>query len=207
MPAPERARDPFMDKPSRPRATYADLREVPDHLVAEILDGEVFASPRPASPHGHAQSSILIDLGAGFRGPGRGGIGPGGWWLLVEPELHLGGDVLVPDVAGWRCERMPALPNVAAFTLAPDWICEVVSPSTGRIDRAKKLPIYAREQVRHLWLVDPLAHTLESYRLEGSRWLLLATFSGDDVVRAEPFDAVELSLAPWWLPESEGKTP
>jgi len=187
-----------MGKPPRPRATTEDLLRVPDNLVAEIVDGELFASPRPASPHAQAQSSVLIDLGAAVRRASGGG--PGGWWLLSEPELHLGEDVLVPDVAGWRCETMPTLPSVAAFTTAPDWLCEVVSPSTGRLDRAKKLPVYAREAVRHLWLVDPLARTLESYRLEGGRWLLLRAFSGDDVARAEPFEAVEIDLARWWLP-------
>ncbi len=190
-----------MGKPPRPRATYEDLLRVPEPLVAEIVGGELFASPRPASPHAHAQSLILIDLGGAVRLAGRGGGGPGGWWLLSESELHLGEDVLVPDVAGWRWERMPVLPSAAALTLAPDWLCEVVSPSTGRLDRAKKLPVYAREGVRHLWLVDPLARTLESYRLEDGRWLLLTTFSGDDVARAEPFEAVEIDLTRWWLPE------
>src|SRR5207249_2269272 len=91
---------------------------------------------------------------------------PGGWWILFEPELHLGENVLVPDHAGWRRERMPLLPDVAAFTLAPDWVCEVISPSTAHIDRGRKLRAYAREQVAHLWFVDPLARTIEVYRLE-----------------------------------------
>lgn len=128
--------------------------------------------------------------------------GPGGWWVLIEPELHLGNDVLVPDVAAWRKERMPVLPDVPAFSVAPDWVCEVISPSTGSIDRAKKLPIYANEGVTHLWLVDPLARTLEIYRLEGERWLLLEVRSGKEIVRAEPFGAVEIALTRWWLPEA-----
>ncbi len=199
MSAPERARDTSMGKPPRPRATYDDLRKVPDHLVAEIVDGELFASPRPASPHAMAQSRILVDVGSAFDGPEGEGRGPGGWWWLVEPELHLGEDVLVPDVAGWRIERMPVVPDVAAFTLAPDFVCEVVSPSTGRLDRVRKMPAYARAGIAFLWLVDPLARTLETYRLEGGRWTLLASFGGDEVVHAVPFDAVPLALSRWWL--------
>jgi Uma2 family endonuclease len=126
--------------------------------------------------------------------------GTGGWWILLEPELHLGEDVLVPDWAGWRRERMPVSPNAPAFTQAPDWICEVVSPSTGRIDRSRKMQIYARDGVSHLWLVDPLLETLETYRTESGRWLVVGTPAGEDTVRAEPFDAVELQLGRWWMP-------
>lgn len=191
-----------MGKPPRPRATYDDLRKVPDHLVAEIVDGELFASPRPASPHARAYGAIGSDLLQAFDASRGGGGTPGEWWILLEPELHLGDDVLVPDVAAWRQERMPAVPNVAAFTLAPDFVCEIVSPSTGRLDRVRKMPVYARAGVASLWLVDPLARTLETYRLEGGRWSLLASFGGDEIVRAEPFDAIEIPLAGWWLPSS-----
>jgi Uma2 family endonuclease len=123
---------------------------------------------------------------------------PGGWILLDEPELHFHGDILAPDLAGWRRERMPELPDAAAFELAPDWVCEVLSPSTSALDRADKLPIYAREGVRHAWLVDPIARTLEVLRLEGANWLLVGTWSGDVDVRAEPFDAIELELGVLW---------
>ena len=128
----------------------------------------------------------------------RGRSGPGGWRILSEPELHLGADILVPDVAGWRRERMPRLPEEAYFPLAPNWICEVVSPSTARMDRVKKLPIYAREGVSHAWLIDPIARTLEVLRLEGGRWMILSTWSGLTVVRAEPFDAIDLDLSLLW---------
>jgi Uma2 family endonuclease len=119
--------------------------------------------------------------------------------ILDEPELHLrGGHVLVPDLAGWRRERMPEVPAAAAFELAPDWVCEVLSASTEATDRADKMPLYALERVGHLWLVDPLTRTLETYRLEGERWMLLATWRDDAVVRAEPFDAIELELGALW---------
>jgi Putative restriction endonuclease len=175
-------------------ATYDDLRQVPSHRVGEIVDGDLHVSPRPASRHALASSSLGSGLGPPFH-EGRGG--PGGWWILDEPELHLGGDVLVPDLAGWRRERMPEFPDTPAFTLAPDWVCEVVSPGTESLDRAKKMPVYARGRIAHIWLVNPLARTLEVYRLAEARWLLLAT-EGAVRVRAEPFDAVELDLAPLW---------
>ena len=181
------------------RATYDDLLRVPDTMVAEIVDGELFASPRPASPHARASSAIGSDLFGPFDRPPRDPGGPGGWWILDEPELHLGDDVLVPDQAGWRRERMPVLLDTAAFTLAPDWALEVVSPSTGTLDRVRKMPAYAREAVGHLWIVDPLQRTLEIYRLEGGRWVVAGTHGGNEVVRAVPFEAVELSLARWWL--------
>ncbi|OFW29936.1 MAG: hypothetical protein A3H97_03885 [Acidobacteria bacterium RIFCSPLOWO2_02_FULL_65_29] len=181
--------------PVRRRATYADLLAVPDHLVAEILDGELHTSPRPAPRHAVASSGLVGDLSAAFD---RGRGGPGGWWILFEPELHLGPDVIVPDVAGWRRTRLPAIPESAFFTLAPDWVCETLSPSTERIDRGKKLAIYAREGLFHLWLVNPIAETLEAYRLEQGRWLLLETFSGDVAPRIEPFDAIAIELWRLW---------
>ena len=124
--------------------------------------------------------------------------GPGGWWILDEPELHLGEDILVPDLAGWRRERLPTIPDQAAFTLAPDWVCEVLSPSTGMRDRAYKMPIYAREGVEHVWLVDPHLRTLEVFRRQELGWLLLAVYAEDAVVRAEPFEAVDLDLLTLW---------
>jgi Uma2 family endonuclease len=189
------------------RATYDDLKKVPDHLIAEIIDGELVTQPRPASPHARAGSAIGAGLFGPFdRNPGTADA-PGGWWILDEPELHVHGDVLVPDLAGWRRERMPRLENRAAFELAPDWVCEIVSPGTARYDRTSKMDIYAREQVRHLWLVDPLARTLEIFALDGDRhWVRIETH-GDprEPVRAVPFDAVALDLTRWWLPEDAPK--
>lgn len=186
-----------MERARRP-ATYEDLLKVPETMVAEILDGELYATPRPAS-HANAASGVAGDVRGPFhREPGGLG-GPGGWWILFEPELHLGPDVVVPDVAGWRREKMPVLPNVAAFMQAPDWACEVVSPTTAGMDRVRKMRIYARESVSHLWLVDPLAKTLEVYRLENGQWIVASTHAGSEHVRVEPFAAVELEIARWWL--------
>lgn len=187
-------RVPPFDRP----ATYDDLVKLPDNLVAEIVDGELHASPRPAPPHAVAASRLGSRL---IRPFDEGEGGPGGWWILFEPELHLGPapDVLVPDLAGWRRARMPKPPSTAYFPLAPDWICEVTSPSTAALDRARKLHVYARERVGHAWLVDPQARTLEVLRLAGTHWLVLATFMGDERVRVEPFADIELPLPALWI--------
>jgi len=177
------------------RATYEDVLNAPENKVAEILDGELFLSPRPAPPHVAAHSALQGLLHPPFH-QGRGG--PGGWRILVEPELHLGDDVLVPDVAGWRRQRMPALPRTAWFDLSPDWLCEVLSPSTETIDRARKLRLYAAGGVPHVWLVNPVGRTLEVMRLRDGGWMLVGVFSGDEEIRAEPFEAVPLSLAALW---------
>lgn len=190
-----------MPSESKPRpATYADLQAVPDTKVAEIIDGELFVSPRPAPAHAHASSALGIDIGGSFHGKRSGGSGPGGWWIVDEPELHLGPNVVVPDLAGWRQDRMPFFPKTAWFDLVPDWACEVLSPSTERLDRVRKLNVYARAGLAHLWLVDPLAQTLEVYRLEAGRFVVLATHGGDEMVHAEPFEAFELDLTRLWPP-------
>jgi Uma2 family endonuclease len=179
----------------RPPATYEDLLAVPDHLVGEILDGELHVTPRPSPRHASASSG----LGGALHGPfDRGRGGPGGWWILDEPELHLGQDVEVPDLGGWRRGSLPQLPHEAFFQLAPDWVCEVLSPATAAMDRTKKLSVYAREGVSHAWLVDPAARTLEVLRLESGRWTIVSTASGTDMVRAEPFEALELDLTLLW---------
>jgi Uma2 family endonuclease len=186
-----------MGQPDQKRqpATYDDLLKVPGHLVAEIVDGDLYTSPRPAPRHADASSG----LGGALRGPfDRGRGGPGGWRILDEPELHLGRDIVVPDIAGWRRERLPDLPEQAYFSVVPDWICEVVSASTAALDRVKKLAVYARERASHAWLVDPLAQTIEVLRLESGRWTIISTCAGADVVRVEPFEAIELDLTLLW---------
>ena len=180
--------------PKRP-VTYEILNEVPDTKVGEIVFGELYVSPRPALPHASA-SSILGGLLTGPFWFGQGG--PGGWIILDEPELHLSGDALIPDLAGWRRERLPRLPDVAALTVPPNWVCEVLSPSTEQLDRSKKLRAYARERVDHVWLIDPVVKTLEVLRLEQDAWRLLGVWANDERLRVEPFDAIELDLALLW---------
>lgn len=164
-------------------------------MVGQIIRGVLYAHPRPASPHAAAASAIGEELGPPFK---RGRGGPGGWVILDEPELHLAEDILVPDLGGWRRERMPQMPHAAAFELAPDWICEVLSPSTAVVDRAEKIPIYAQHGVSHVWLVEPIEQYLEILRLDGATYRLIATFARDAKVRAEPFDAIELDLSILW---------
>lgn len=184
-----------MAEPAARRATYEDLLNVPSHLVAEMIGGTLRTHARPGPKHARAASR----LGACLDGPfDRGISGPGGWWPFDEPELHLASDILVPDLAGWRVERMPDLPDTAYFELTPDWICEVLSPSTAAEDRADKLPIYATGGVAHLWLIDPLLRTLEAYRCESQRWLLLQAFRGHLAVHVEPFAEIPLDLASLW---------
>ena len=159
-------------------------------MNGEIIDGDLFASPRPAAPHARAARGICTDLFGNFDGPPGAAGNPGGWWILIEPELHLGDDVLIPDLAGWRIERMPTFPNTAAFRQPPDWVCEVISPSTGALDRGRKMRVYAHVGIPHPWIVDPLARTLEIYRLDAGHWVVVTTHGGDTTVHVEPFDVL-----------------
>ena len=176
-------------------ATYDDLLKVPKHMVAEILNGRLVTHPRPAPKHAMAASSMGDELVSPFQ-KGRGG--PGGWVILDEPELHLGAQICVPDLAGWRREHLPQLPDTAWFETPPDWICEVLSPSTARYDRLEKRQIYAEFKVPHLWFVDPDAKTLEAFELRGSEWVLIATLANDDDVALAPFAEVPFSLKALW---------
>ncbi|HEY0092798.1 MAG TPA: Uma2 family endonuclease [Archangium sp.] len=179
----------------------AAFQAAPEEMVAEILDGELHLSPRPARPHSKTASILGALLTIPFR-LGRGG--PGGWVIIDEPEIHFGPrpDKLVPDIAGWRRERLPEAfegdDAPAHYDLTPDWVCEILSERTRRSDKGPKMRIYAREGVRHLWHVDPLARTLDIFRLQGSDWLLVRSFAGEERVRAEPFEAIELELALLW---------
>lgn len=175
-------------------------------MVAEIVDGELHASPRPALPHAHAASAVGVLIGGPFHFS-RGG--PGGWVILDEPELHFGRNVVVPDLAGWRRTRLPEVPKAPFSTLAPDWVCEVSSPSTAMLDRAKKLRIYARAKVGYAWIIDPSARLLEVLQLEAGRWAIAAAYAGAKVVRAEPFAGIPLDLGLLWTTgtsEAESRT-
>ena len=183
---------------ARAKATYQDILNLPEAKTGEVVSGELFVSPRP--PIRHARSASAI--GGRLMGPFNDGDGgPGGWWILDEPELHFNQDVVVPDLAGWRRDRMSQLPDASYISQAPQWICEVLSPSTTRIDRVIKMPIYVREGVEHAWLVEPERRTVEVFALSEDRWTLLRTFSDDDAMRASPFDAIDINLAGWWMPE------
>lgn len=178
-------------------ATYQDVLDLPAGLTGQVIDGELFAHARPASPHAWVASRLGGMLGTPFD---RGLGGPGGWHIVDEPELHLGPrpDILVPDLAGWRRARMPRRPSTPFLTLAPDWVCEVSSPSTVGLDRVRKMPIYAREGVGHVWIVDPEAHTIEVFRLEAGRWLFARAVLDEPEAALEPFEAEPLDLAYLW---------
>ncbi|MEW5823856.1 MAG: Uma2 family endonuclease [Pseudomonadota bacterium] len=176
-------------------ARYEDLFDLPEHLVGEIIAGVLHTQPRPAPKHARAASKTGATLDARFD---RHDDGPGGWWILDEPELHLGGDILVPDIAGWRRERLPKLPDGAYFELAPDWVAEVLSPSTARKDRVLKLPRYAAAGVAHCWLIDPETRTLEAYANQNGHWLLLGAWGGEDVAEIPPFEALRFELSALW---------
>lgn len=182
---------------TKPAATYADLEALPANMVGQIVFDVLHAHPRPAPKHAQAASVLGEELGPPFK---RGRGGPGGWILLDEPEVHLGANVLVPDLGGWRRERMTELPvDKAYFDLSPDWICEVLSPSTAALDRGDKLKVYGEHRVRHVWFVDPDACTLEVLEiLDDGRYRVLEVFSGTAAVRAVPFDAIALDLGALW---------
>lgn len=184
-----------MSMPAQRFATYEDLCRVPPHQVAQIIHGQLITLPRPSPRHARVSSS----LGGSLFPPMDAGVGgPGGWWILDEPELHLDMNILVPDLAGWRRERMPVLPEAAYFELAPDWVCEILSPSTARMDRADKLPIYAAQRVEYAWLVDPAFETLEVFVLRDKHWQLECVYQGADEVCAPPFEAIRFKLAGLW---------
>ncbi|HVK85909.1 MAG TPA: Uma2 family endonuclease [Kofleriaceae bacterium] len=185
-----------MVAPRRSPASYEDLLALPDNLVGELVAGELYASPRPAPRHAAATGAIFGELDGPFK---RGRGGPGGWLILFEPELHLGDDALVPDLAGWRRTRMPEMPvDLPYFILAPDWVTEVSSPSTAALDRGPKLAAYAREHVPHVWIIDPIAQVLEVLELDGATYRIIMVASGEQRVRAVPFDAIELDLSVLW---------
>jgi len=185
--------------PTTERATYADLEQLPEHVVGELVDGVLRASPRPAVPHAHACTALTTELAARFE---RALGGPGGWRFLFEPELHLGDDVFVPDVAGWRIDTLPSLPVAPAITTVPDFIAEVASPSTARWDLRVKLPRYHNLGVGHVWIVRPLEHVVEAFRNAPDGWYLAGAFCDEPDARIEPFMAAPLDVRSWWIPEA-----
>ena len=182
-----------------PRATYQDVLDAPPHMVAEIVGGKLYTHPRPAPRHAVANTRLGNRIGTPFD---FGDGGPGGWWIIIEPELHLGENILVPDIAGWRRKRMPEIPITAYFEVAPDWVCEVLSPSTRKLDLGRKRGVYAREGVGYLWLVDPNVQSLEAFKLHGTEWVLIDQLFDDAPVSLPPFEAISFNLGDLWTPHA-----
>lgn len=185
-----------MTQKAKSGAVYDDVIAAPETQVAEIVEGDLYLSPRPALRHTRATTILGADIVDAFD---RGRSGPGGWIILDEPELHIVGDVLVPDIAGWRRERLPQPLEGTGVTIAPDWLCEVLSPSTERFDRLQKLPRYALAGVAFLWLVDVQTRRLEVYQRNALAWELVEDYSGSTTVSARPFEAVAFELSLMWM--------
>jgi len=176
---------------------YEQLTALPETLTGEILNGQLHTHPRPAGPHAITGSSLGDELVSPFQ-KGRGG--PGGWWIIDEPEIHFVRDteVAVPDIAGWRKQRMPAVPRDHRFEIVPDWVCEILSPATASRDRRIKMPLYAHYGVAYAWLIDPEERTLEAYALQDGDWQAIGRFAGHDQAAIDPFAAVTIELAGLW---------
>lgn len=176
---------------------YDQLEALPEHLRGEIVGGRLYVHPRPAPRHLHATAALDRTIGRAY---GDADGYPGGWRIYLEPEIHFlrKVEVDVPDLAGWRRERMPTLPTTAFFETVPDWVCEVLSPGTGTYDRTIKMPIYARFGVAHAWLVDPDARTLEAFALEAGGWAPFGVFRGTRTVSLPPFVETPLDLGRLW---------
>ena len=181
-------------------AEYEDLYNIPENMTGQIINGELVAMPRPSPKHSNAVSGIGFEIGPPYRF-GRGG--PGGWVILDEPEIRLGNDIFVPDLAGWKKERLPKFPKTNYISVPPDWICEVLSPSTEKADRAKKMPVYARFGISYIWLINPVEEILEVFKLDSGRWILLSVYSENDKLRAEPFQETEIDLQNLWFETEE----
>ncbi len=186
-------------QPALQPTLYESLEVLSEGLIGEILNGQLHTQPRPSGPHTNVGSVLGIELGGPFH---RGRGGPGGWWIFDEPEIHFERnlEVVVPDLAGWRRERMPYLPEDQRFEVVPDWICEILSPSTASKDREIKLPLYAHYGVQYAWLIDPAKRTLEAYRLDAKAWIEVGRFADADQVAVPPFEAVSLDLEVLWAP-------
>lgn len=184
-----------MAESAKKPATYADIEAAPPHLVAEIIDGALYSYPRPSPRHGSAATSLAAELGGPFQ---KGRDGPGGWVFVVEAEIKFGGNILVPDISGWRRERLPGYPASNYIEVAPDWVCEVLSASTEKRDRSLKKRIYAEGGVSYFWLLDPRLQLLEAFALRDGSWTDVGTWNSADDVSAPPFDAITFSLADLW---------
>jgi Uma2 family endonuclease len=185
---------------SRRPATVRDLDDLPEDVIGQIVDGELIVLPRPDHPHVFAATGLTWAL---FGPLCQGLNGPGGWVILAEPRILFGEQLLIPDLVGWKKDRFVA-PRNGPYTLSPDWVCEILSPSTARFDRVTKLPIFQKAGVGHVWVIDPIARTLEVLRRHEGSWLIAAAHQNQDKVRAEPFEAVEIDLSLLWGIEETG---
>ncbi len=193
-----------MTEPADKRATYDDLLNIPENMTGEIVDGELIVTPRPSRKHGYVAYSLGGRLTPSYQfGEGDG---PGGWIFISEPEIAFGEDILVPDVAGWKRERFPVEEDHNWISVRPDWVCEVLSPSTAKMDKTGKMPVYARFGVPHLWLIDPIAKTLDAFRLESGKWVVIGLYVQNDKVRVEPFEEVLIDLSDLWLESAQQST-
>lgn len=191
-----------MSDPAKKVVTYSDLYDIPANTTGEIINGELIVTPRPSRKHVYATSALDKRIGPPYQF-GEGG-GPGGWIILIEPEIGFGENILVPDLAGWKEERYPQEEPHNWISVAPDWVCEVVSPATQRIDKIEKMPIYARHEVPYLWLINPVAKTLDVFRLKAGEWVVSGLYAEGAKMRAEPFIEIEINLDDLWQ-ESRGR--
>lgn len=188
-----------MSEPARKKATYEDLYAIPENMTGEIINGELIVTPRPSRKHIYAASALGGEL-VPFYQFGRGG-GPGGWVILDEPEIQFGEHTLVPDFAGWKVERYPEEEPHNWISVSPDWVCEIISPNTETYDRDEKMSIYAEHRVPYVWLINPIIALLEAYKLLSEGWFRFAMFSGNKIVRVEPFQETEIDLGSLWGPQ------
>jgi Uma2 family endonuclease len=191
-------------KPSMKPPTLEDLDALPPGIVGEIIEGVLYTMTKPRARH----QRTGLEIGSGLLGPfDHGRNGPGGWWIIAEPGIELPNNTkeISPDVAGWRRERMPELPVDEPIRVVPDWVCEILSPTTRRHDLLVKLPYYARIGVAYHWLVDLEARVLIAHRLESADWRIIGTYSNETEARIAPFDAVPLDVADWWPPTAPGR--
>lgn len=185
-----------MAEPAKKEATYDDLYSISDNMTGEIIDGELIVTPRPSRKHIYTASALEVKIGAPYQ---FGEGGPGGWIILVEPEIRFSTNFLVPDLSGWKRERFPVEEETNWISVAPDWVCEVLSPGTAREDRVKKMSIYASHFVPYYWLIDPSEKILETLKLEEGKWIITGVFCEGESVRAEPFPEIAVDLGSLWL--------
>jgi Uma2 family endonuclease len=176
--------------------TLAGIDALAPGIKGEIIEGVLYTMPRPRAPHQSMMGAVGTDLLDPFQ---RGDGGPGGWWIPPEPGIELPNTPeIAPAVAGWRRERLPALSNDEAITVVPDWVCEILSPTTEQHNLTVKKPYYAKVGVAHHWIVDLSMRTVIALRLESGRWREVGVYGDEREARIEPFAAVPLNVASWW---------